>query len=56
MNTVLSESDKQAIIEETPISRIGKAEDVAKTALFLSSDGADFITGAVISVNGGLVM
>ena len=56
MNAVLSDSDKQAIIEETPISRIGRAEDVARTALFLSSNGADFITGAVISVNGGLVM
>ena len=56
MNKLLSESDKNALIEETPVSRMGKAEDVARAALFLASEGADFITGEVINVSGGFVI
>jgi len=40
--------------EKTPLRRLGKPEDVANTLLFLSSDEASFINGAVISVDGGL--
>jgi 2-hydroxycyclohexanecarboxyl-CoA dehydrogenase len=39
-----------------PLQRLGKPEDVAKLALFLSSDAADFITGQTISVSGGYTM
>ena len=39
-----------------PAGRIGKAEDVAKAVLFLASDDADYITGEILDVNGGLVM
>jgi len=42
--------------EKTPLKRLGKPEDVANTLLFLSSDEASFINGAVISVDGGLIM
>ncbi|WP_343337076.1 3-oxoacyl-[acyl-carrier-protein] reductase FabG [Terrisporobacter petrolearius] len=42
--------------EETPLMRIGKPIDIAKCALFLASDGGDFITGQVISSNGGFVI
>jgi len=38
-----------------PIRRIGDPEEVAKTVLFLSSDDASFVTGAILSVDGGLV-
>lgn len=41
---------------DTPLMRIGKPIDIAKCALFLASDGADFMTGQVISSNGGFVI
>lgn len=41
---------------DTPLMRIGKPIDIAKCALFLASDGGDFITGQVISSNGGFVI
>lgn len=42
--------------EETPLMRIGQPIDIAKCALFLASDGGDFMTGQVISSNGGFVI
>jgi 3-oxoacyl-[acyl-carrier protein] reductase len=56
MNSALSESDLDALKEETPLMKIGAPEDVASSALFLSSDEAGFITGAVLNVNGGIVI
>ncbi len=47
---------KQAVAEQTPLARNGTAEDVAKAIIFLASDGAEFITGEYIAVNGGLYM
>lgn len=44
------------VAQQTPLGRNGKAEDVAKAILFLSSDAASFITGEYIAVNGGLYM
>ena len=41
---------------ETPLMRIGKPMDIARCALFLASEGGDFITGQVISSNGGFVI
>lgn len=41
---------------ETPLIRIGKPIDIARCALFLASEGGDFITGQVISSNGGFVI
>lgn len=41
---------------ETPLMRIGKPIDIARCALFLASEGGDFITGQVISSNGGFVI
>jgi acetoacetyl-CoA reductase len=46
----------QSITAKVPANRLGKAEEIAQTALFLASQGASFITGAVIPVNGGLHM
>jgi 3-oxoacyl-[acyl-carrier protein] reductase len=39
-----------------PLGRLGEADDIAKVALFLASDSASFITGAIIDVNGGFVL
>ena len=42
--------------EKTPVGRLGKPEDIANAYAFLASDEASFINGAVLSVDGGLVM
>ncbi len=56
MNAALPEETLALLREETPLGRLGTAEDVAKAAYFLAEDGGDFITGQVISPNGGLVI
>ena len=56
MNKNLTDEDLDALREETPLERIGKAEDVAESVLFLVSEGADFITGQVLCPNGGLII
>lgn len=56
MNSHLSEEDFDVLCEETPLERLGKPEEVAKTVLFLASDDAAFITGQVINVDGGMVI
>ena len=54
MNAELDESALQSMADETPLGRMGTAEDVAKAALYLAGDGAAFITGQVLGVSGGL--
>ena len=54
MNRMLSSADKAAVVEETPLGRMGTPQDVAQLAVFLAQDR--FITGQVIGVNGGLVI
>ena len=56
MNKNLSESDISALAEETPLCRIGSADEVASAALYLASDAAGFITGEVLNVSGGFVI
>ncbi|MCS6847670.1 MAG: 3-oxoacyl-[acyl-carrier-protein] reductase [Anaerolineae bacterium] len=56
LTDVLSEEQKQAILKATPLGRFGAPEEVAYAVSFLASDEAAFITGAVLSVDGGLVM
>jgi 3-oxoacyl-[acyl-carrier protein] reductase len=56
MNKALTPEDLKSLTDETPLERIGTACDVAKTVLFLASDDASFITGQVISPNGGFVI
>ncbi|MDR2727299.1 MAG: glucose 1-dehydrogenase [Deltaproteobacteria bacterium] len=43
------------IINRTPVRRWGKPEDIAAAAVFLASPGADFITGQIIAVDGGIL-
>ena len=52
MNRLIAEEDIKALEDETPLMRIGKTEEVAKCALYLAGDGADFITGEVINLSG----
>ncbi len=56
MNSALSDDDMSALKDETPLMRIGTPREVAAAALFLAGDEAAFITGAVLNVNGGLVV
>ncbi len=55
MNADLTKEDKEMIIDETPVSRIGTAADVASAILYLASEKASFITAQVISTDGGLI-
>jgi NAD(P)-dependent dehydrogenase (short-subunit alcohol dehydrogenase family) len=47
---------EQEWISQTPMRRFGRPEEVAATIAFLASEEASYINGAVINVNGGLVM
>lgn len=48
-----SEGERQALIERTPLGRLGVPEDVAGAVVFLASDAARFVTGQVLGVDGG---
>ena len=56
MNSHLTKEDFDCLCEETPLERLGKPEEVAKTVRFLASENADFITGQVVNVDGGMVI
>tara|TARA_B100000315_G_scaffold250468_1_gene283346 strand:- start:1034 stop:1768 length:735 start_codon:yes stop_codon:yes gene_type:complete len=55
MTEVLPEKVKQEMLKRIPLNRLGSAEDVANAVLFLASKGADYITGQVIVVDGGMI-
>ena len=54
MTEVLGDSVKEAACRQIILGRFGKPEDIANTAVFLASEKADYITGQVISVDGGM--
>ncbi|MFW6267463.1 MAG: 3-oxoacyl-[acyl-carrier-protein] reductase [Halanaerobium sp.] len=54
MTEELSENIKEGIIEQVPLARFGKAEEVADLASFLASDSANYINGEVIKIDGGM--
>ena len=56
MNASLDDETRAGLREETPLGVLGKPEDVANLLFFLASEQADFITGQVISPNGGFVI
>ena len=56
MNAALDDETRAGLREETPLGVLGKPEDVANLLFFLASEQADFITGQVISPNGGFVI
>lgn len=56
MTAELNEKQRETLLQNIPLKRMGKAEDVANLVKFLCSEKADYITGQVISVDGGMVM
>ena len=52
----IPEKVMQSMVAHTPLGRMGSPEDVAEAYVWLASDAASFITGTVLSVDGGLVL
>ncbi len=56
MNARLSAQDMEILKENTPVGRIGTPEDIAEAILFFASEKASFITGQVLSADGGFIL
>src|SRR5215510_882917 len=56
MTRALSDAQREALLGQIPLGRLGLAEDVAAAVRFLASPGASYITGATLPVNGGMYM
>ena len=56
MTAVLDDKLKTELLGRIPLARLGQADDVAEAALFLAGPGAGYITGQVLTVDGGMVM
>ncbi len=56
MTEVLPDAVKQQMLAIIPLKKFGEVSDVAKAVAFLASDNASYVTGQVISVNGGMLM
>jgi 3-oxoacyl-[acyl-carrier protein] reductase len=56
MTRALSDEQRKAILDQVPLARLGRVEDVAHAVVFLASPSADYITGCTLHVNGGMHM
>jgi 3-oxoacyl-[acyl-carrier protein] reductase len=56
MAAAIPAADREALMQQVPLKRIGTAREVAEVVRFLAGEGAGYITGQVIQVNGGLYM
>lgn len=56
MTRALSEEQKKALLGQIPLGRLGTPQDVAAAVAYLASPGGDYVTGAVLHVNGGMYM
>lgn len=56
MTQAMTDSAKEATLAQIPLKRVGTPKDIAETVAFLASDKAGYITGQVISVDGGMAM
>ncbi len=56
MTQALPDAVKEAVLSKIPLSRIGRPDDIAQAVLFLASNKADYITGQVLTVDGGMVI
>ncbi len=56
MTRVLPEEQRAAMLGQVPLGRLGEAQDIANSVVFLASDAAAYITGETLHVNGGMLM
>jgi len=56
MTQTLTDEQKEGIFSQVPANRLGKPEEIANAVAFLASDGAAYITGETLHVNGGMYM
>ena len=56
MTRELPEAQRESLINQIPLGRLGQAQEIAHVVAFLASDGAAYVTGATIPVNGGMYM
>lgn len=56
MTAKLNDKQKEALLTNVPLKRMGQPEDIAKVVAFLCSSDADYMTGQVLSVDGGMIM
>lgn len=56
MTAVLNEQQKEAIVKQVPLGVLGQASDIAEAALYLAGAGGRYVTGQVLTVDGGMVM
>jgi 3-oxoacyl-[acyl-carrier protein] reductase len=56
MTDSLSDKQKEEILSKIPMKRMGSPDDIASAVLFLASKSSDFLTGQVLTVDGGMVM
>lgn len=55
MTSALTEAQKEEILKKVPMQKLGRPEDIADAALFLASSMSDYVTGQVITVDGGML-
>ncbi len=56
MTAVLKDEIKESILKNVPLGTMGESDDIANAVLFLASDGAKYVTGTTLDVNGGSYM
>jgi 3-oxoacyl-[acyl-carrier protein] reductase len=56
MTRALPDAQKEALLKQIPLGRLGRAEEIAQAVAFLASAQAGYITGATLHVNGGMYM
>jgi 3-oxoacyl-[acyl-carrier protein] reductase len=56
MTKVLPDEQKNALLTQIPMGRLGQPEEIAAAVAFLASPGAAYITGTTLHVNGGMYM
>ncbi|MEW6678192.1 MAG: 3-oxoacyl-ACP reductase FabG [Pseudomonadota bacterium] len=56
MTRALPEAARAKLLERIPLGKLGSAEDIASAVVFLASDGAGYVTGSTLHVNGGMYM
>ncbi len=56
MTHVLTEAQREMLLQQVPLGRLGQPEDIASAVLFLVSDAASYVTGETLHINGGMYM